>query len=51
VSEVQNRNRALEGDEVAVLINDQSEWRVLQDQINDQVPTFLPLQDYMLHEP
>jgi len=37
VSEVYNRNRALEGDLVAVSLNDQSEWRVLNENVIEMV--------------
>ena len=37
MSEVYNRNRALEGDLVAVALNDQSEWRVLNENVIEMV--------------
>jgi len=41
VSGVQNRNRALEGDLVAIELNNESEWKVLNDLIIEQVPALV----------
>jgi hypothetical protein len=37
VSGILNRNRALDGDLVAIELNDETEWNVLKDQIIEKV--------------
>ncbi len=41
MNDVVNRNRALEGDVVAIDLNDRSEWKVLNEQIIEQVRSSL----------